>query len=76
MATPPCRPVLIKDEDIDTWLRKDLARQDIEHIIASDMADDAINTYPISKDLYNPSVVSNVPEISTRVAYKEVTITY
>lgn len=70
------RPVIIKDEDLDTWLSNDLERQDIEQLIAKDLIDEQINAYPVSKDLYNPKVDSNRPDISNRIDYKEVEIEY
>ncbi|CAN0524445.1 unnamed protein product [Scytosiphon promiscuus] len=41
-----------------------------------DMDDMAINAYPISKDLYNPKVDSNRPNIIDEVNYEELEIEY
>jgi len=68
------RPVILQDKAIDSWLDKSLQQADIENIIANDTADENINAYPISKDLYNPKIDSNRADITARVDYEQIAI--
>ena len=53
-----------------------LGEQEIRNVMEDDMDDMAINAYPISKDLYNPKVDSNRPNIIDEVNYEELEIEY
>lgn len=70
------RPVILNDGDLEGWLDNTAQRNDIEHIIHGDMADEEIRAYPISKDLYSRTVDSNRPDITDHVFYEEVEIDY
>lgn len=70
------RPIILRDEDVDVWLNNDLGEQEIRNVMEDDMDDMAINAYPISKDLYNPKVDSNRPNIIDEVSYEELEIEY
>lgn len=70
------RPVILQDDDIDVWLDDTLKENDIMDVIDDDLADEGINAYPISKDLYKRSGEGDRPDIIEKVEYEEVKIDY
>jgi len=70
------RPAILHDEDVRGWLDKSCTRTDIEHFFGKSISDDAINAYPVSKDVYNPREEANRPDISEMIHYNEIAIGY
>ncbi|GLU44744.1 SOS response-associated peptidase [Allomuricauda sp. NBRC 101325] len=66
------RPVILKDEDVDSWLHQGNSAADVLQIIQDDLWEGELEAYPVSRDLYSRSIDSNFPEIIERVAYSEV----
>ena len=70
------RPVIIDDENLDSWLMDDIDMDDVQQMIDDDLWDSEFETYPITKDLYSKTVDSNKDEIIKKVEYGEVEIEY
>ncbi len=66
------RPVILKDEDVDSWLHHGNTAADVQQIIQDDLWEVELEAYPVSRDLYSRTVDSNFPEIIERVEYSEV----
>nr|WP_299168749.1 SOS response-associated peptidase family protein [uncultured Allomuricauda sp.] len=66
------RPVIIDDENIDSWLMDDMDMDDVQQMIEDDLWDSEFVTYPITKDLYSRTIDSNREEIIERVDYEEI----
>lgn len=70
------RPVILNDKQAEGWLDSSSERNDLEHIIATDMPDENIVAYPISRDLYKRDVDSNREDITEPVHYDEISFHY
>jgi putative SOS response-associated peptidase YedK len=70
------RPVIIDDENIDSWLMDDMHMGDVLQMIEDDLWDSEFETYPITKDLYSRTMDSNRDEIIEKVEYEEIEIEY
>lgn len=70
------RPVILNDEQVEGWLDNSSQRNDLEHIISTDMPDESLFAQPISRDLYKTKVDSNREDITTSVHHKEIEIDY
>ena len=65
------QPVLVPRDVESSWLDPELSRSEIEDIIHITYPEKELETYTISKDLYNPKVDSNVDSIVNKVNYPE-----
>ena len=70
------RPVILHDDQVEGWLDSSSKRNDLEHIISTDMSDGEIFAQPISRDLYKKNIDSNRPDITDPVHYPEIAIDY
>nr|WP_299488561.1 SOS response-associated peptidase family protein [uncultured Allomuricauda sp.] len=70
------RPVILGDEQVEGWLDNSSKRNDLEHIISTDMPDESLFAQPISRDLYKTKVDSNREDITTPVHHEEIEIDY
>lgn len=70
------RPVILSDKQAGGWLDNSSKRNDLQHIIDTDMPDELLFAQPISIDLYSRDKESNRPDISTPVHYEEIEIDY
>lgn len=65
------QPVILDDSITSNWLSNDLNEKDIKDLINLDYPETKLEAYSISKDLFSPTVDSNVEEILNRVVFKE-----
>lgn len=70
------RPVILEKENLSDWLSDRMTPDNVRELIENDMPDNQFNAYPVSKDLYNPKVNANRPDITERVDYEEIQIEY
>ena len=68
------RPVVINDEDIDSWLMDDMDIDDVQQMIDDDLWDSEFEAHPITKGLYSRTIDSNRDDIIEKVDYEEVNI--
>ena len=65
------QPILLSKEVENSWLMDDLNESQIREIINLPYEDNSLETFTVSKDLFNPSVDSNSIEIAEKVNYPE-----
>ena len=70
------RPVILNDDQVEGWLDNSAQRNDLEHILSTDMPDEALIAQPVSKDLYSPKIDSDRPNITDPVHYPQIEIDY
>ena len=70
------RPVILQDDDVDVWLDDTLNEDEVMNVIDDDMADQALDAWPISTDLYKRNVQGDRPDIIGEVRYEELEIDY
>ena len=70
------RPVILKDEDVESWLHQGNTAYDVLQIINDDLWEGELEAYPVTKDLYSRIVDSNREEIIDKVQYDEISIAY
>ena len=70
------RPVIIPKENLQAWLSPKYNRSDVLELLADDLSEGNLVTYPVSRELYSRSVDTNYPEIIERVDYPEVSINF
>lgn len=70
------RPVILKDDTVDTWLDDGLNEHKIIEVLDNDLPDDLLKAYPISKDLYKRNGEGNRADIIKPVHYDEIEIEY
>jgi len=61
------QPVILKQELEHIWLQNQIKKKDIEQLIYDYYKDDSLDAYPVSKELFNSKVDSNIPEILNSV---------
>lgn len=69
------RPVILQEMDIDVWLDLTLSENQILDVIADDLPDDKLQTWPISKDLYRGNAGQRA-NITEPVEYEALEIAY
>jgi putative SOS response-associated peptidase YedK len=70
------RPVMLHEEDIDTWLSNDLNEDDVNEVIANDLPDELLQTHPVSKDVYKRKGEGDRTDIIKKLDYEELEIGY
>ncbi len=70
------RPVIMGDENLESWLYNRNSASDVQDLIDDDLWEGDLEAYPVTKDLYSRSVDSNYPGIIDKVDYEEVSISY
>jgi putative SOS response-associated peptidase YedK len=65
------QPVILPQVHEADWVSADLRADDIRDIVTQAYPEEALESYPISRDLYSPKVDSNVETITNRVDYPE-----
>lgn len=70
------RPVIINDEDLDSWLHEGNEQSDVQQMMDDDFWEGELKAYPISKDLYSRSVDSDREDIIDPKEYEEIQIQY
>lgn len=70
------RPVILNDDDIESWLSDSLNESEVSNLIGNDLLDEDINTYPVSKDLYKRNGEGDRTGIIDRVEYEDLEINY
>lgn len=63
--------ILLDTQKGDDWLASDLRMPDIKELIHSEFSASKLEAYSVSKDLFSPSVHSNVESITSKVDYPE-----
>ncbi|RRQ50669.1 SOS response-associated peptidase [Maribacter algicola] len=69
------RPVILQEMDIEVWLDPTLSKNQILDVIADDLPDDKLQTWPISKDLYRGNAGQRA-DITEPVEYEALEIAY
>lgn len=64
------QPVILDNENVHNWLSADLNENDIKDILNFTYPEENIDTYPVSKDLFNPKINSDVEKILEGVKYE------
>jgi len=70
------RPVIIDDENLESWLYNSNNASDAQDLIDDDLWEGDLEAYPVTKDLYSRTIDSNYPGIIDKVDYEEVSISY
>lgn len=70
------RPVILPEENLDTWLSNDLIESDVNELIANDLPDELLRTHPVSKDLYKRNGEGDRTDIIKQMDYEELEIEY
>lgn len=70
------RPVVVSDENVDSWLMNNMDMDEVEQMIEDDLWDSEFETWPITKELYSRTVSSDRPEIIDKIDYQEVKFEY
>lgn len=70
------RPVILQDDDVDVWLDDTLDEDEVMNVIDDDMADQALDAWPISTDLYKRNGQGDRFDIIEEVRYAELEIEY
>ena len=70
------RPVIIDYENKDEWLNNSLNEDDVQHLIAEDLWEGSLESYPVTKNLYSRTIDPNRPEIIEPMHYEEIKIGY
>ena len=65
------QPILLSKEVENNWLMDDLNESQIREIINLPYDDDSLETFTVSKDLFNPTIDSNSMDITEPVNYPE-----
>ncbi|RED43685.1 putative SOS response-associated peptidase YedK [Winogradskyella eximia] len=65
------QPVIFTEKDSKQWLNDSLEISDISELIKKHYSESRIETFPVSKDLFNPKKDSNVENIINEVEYRE-----
>ena len=65
------QPILLSETNESEWLNSELNASDITELIHSSYPDKELESYAISKDLYNPKENSNVATITDNIIYPE-----
>lgn len=65
------QPVILNLETEKTWLDNSLKIEDINEIVKQPYNDELLETYTVSKDIYNTKIDSNVSSITDKVIYSE-----
>ncbi|WP_066224974.1 SOS response-associated peptidase [Formosa haliotis] len=68
------QPIILKDQDVQSWLNQDLDESDIKFLINSNYNDNQLSTFTVSKDLFSPKVDSNIPSILDKVDYEGIVL--
>lgn len=70
------RPVILQDKDVERWLDDALKEEEIMEVMDSDLQDESLQAYPVSKDLYKRNGEGNRADIIEPVHYDEIRIEY
>ncbi len=65
------QPILLSKEVENNWLMDELNESQIREIINLPYDDDSLETFTVSKDLFNPTIDSNSMDITEPVNYPE-----
>lgn len=65
------QPVLLSKNNEEAWLDNELDSEDIENIINNPYADEELESYTVSNDLFKSTIDTNKPGIRDRVDYPE-----
>ncbi|MBT8394212.1 MAG: SOS response-associated peptidase [Flavobacteriaceae bacterium] len=65
------QPVILNLESEKKWLDNSLSEDTVYEIVMQPYNDNFLETYTVSKDLYNPRIDSNVETIKEKVIYPE-----
>ncbi|TJY35894.1 SOS response-associated peptidase [Pontimicrobium aquaticum] len=64
------QPVLLNMEYAHNWLSTDLNESDIKEVLNYTYKEEALDAYPVSKNLFSPKENSDVPSILEKVEYE------
>jgi putative SOS response-associated peptidase YedK len=67
------QPVILNKELVTDWLNDDLNKTEIERILNSPFDETDLDYFPISSDLFQPKINSDVMSIFDKVNYEELT---
>jgi putative SOS response-associated peptidase YedK len=65
------QPVILSEEQTQSWLAHDLNQEDIKDIIHAKYPESSLEVYTVSKDLFSPKSDSNVESIINKVKHPE-----
>ncbi len=65
------QPMILSKELENAWLSDNLNENQIKEIINTRYQDDQLETYTVSKDIFNPSIDSNTMDIAKKQIYPE-----
>lgn len=63
--------MILSKELENAWLSDNLNENQIKEIINTRYQDDQLETYTVSKDIFNPSIDSNTMDIAEKQIYPE-----
>lgn len=70
------QPVILNLESEKLWLDGSLSKKNVSEIIMQPYDDTQLETYAVSKDLYNTRIDSNIETIANKVEYPELEIIF
>ncbi|WP_417856638.1 SOS response-associated peptidase [Xanthomarina gelatinilytica] len=65
------QPIILDEDRTHNWLSVDLRASDIKDILKYHYPENNLEVYPVSKDLFNTNVDSNIPSIIERAYYDD-----
>ncbi|MBU2951246.1 SOS response-associated peptidase [Tamlana agarivorans] len=68
------QPLILNEVHTQEWLNNNSSEKDINDILNYTFPENQLETYPVSKNLYNPKVDSNTPDIINKVFYPELDV--
>jgi len=65
------QPVILRKSFEQEWLNDSLTENQVKELIIATFPDDELETFTVSKDLFNPRIDSDTPAILDKVSYLE-----
>ena len=67
------QPVILHKSFEQEWLKDSLTENQVKELIIATFPDNELEAYTVSKDLFNPRIDSDTPDILDKVTYLELT---
>ena len=67
------QPVILHKSFEQEWLKDSLSENQVKELIIATFPDNELEAYTVSKDLFNPRIDSDTPDILDKVTYLELT---
>ncbi|GGG44306.1 SOS response-associated peptidase [Bizionia arctica] len=68
------QPIILDEDRTHNWLSVDLEEADIKDILNFNYPENALETYPVGKDLFSPKIDSNVERILKPEVYADLVL--